>query len=249
MHAMNPDLEKAQVDAAFHNVAPVNVQVEGISVSFKSGAPKWISLLRNASRNSISEDPPTTNNILDQVSAQLPAGSLTAILGGSGSGKTTLLNTISNRVTSSKLHVSGQATYNGRLNLATIRSAYVMQQDVLLPTLTVRETLRYAADLRLPKTSKDERRRAVERVILDLGLKEAADTKIGSSGQKGASGGEKRRTSIGVQMLANPSVLFLDEPTTGLDAYSAFQVVERLKQLALSGRTIIISIHAPRSEM
>ena len=249
MHHVTPDLEKAQADAAFHNVAPVNVRIEDISVSFRKSPPAWNLLSHSTARKSSTSETHATHNILDRVSAQLPAGSLTAILGGSGSGKTTLLNTISHRVTSSKLHVSGQATYNGSPNLATIRSAYVMQQDVLLPTLTVRETLQYAADLRLPSTTKDERRRAFERVILDLGLKEAADTKIGSSGQKGASGGEKRRTSIGVQMLANPSVLFLDEPTTGLDAYSAFQVVERLKQLANSGRTIIISIHAPRSEM
>ena len=91
-----------------------------------------------------------------------------------------------------------------------------MQQDVLLPTLTVRETLQYAADLRLPPPSTEgERRAAVDSVIMELGLKECAETRIGNGTHKGCSGGEKRRTSIGVQMLANPSVLFCDEPTTG----------------------------------
>src|SRR5699024_1034200 len=89
--------------------------------------------------------------------------------------------------------------------------------DVLIPTLTVRETLRYSADLRLPPpTTTEERHAAVERAILELGLKECADTRIGNDAHKGCSGGEKRRTSIGVQMLANPSVLFCDEPTTGM---------------------------------
>ena len=124
-----------------------------------------------------------------------------------------------------------------------------MQQDVLIPTLTVRETLRYSADLRLPPpTTEEERRRVVEEVILELGLKECADTRIGNHQHKGCSGGEKRRTSIGVQLLSNPSVLFLDEPTTGY-ATSAFQLVRTLKGLAKKGRTIVTTIHQPRSEI
>ena len=153
--------------------------------------------------------------ILDNVSAHCPAGSLTAILGGSGSGKTTLLNTISHRVTSKKLRINGAVTYNGNTLLRSVRSSYVVQEDILTPTLTVRETLQYAADLRLPDSTDVERRDAVESVILELGLSACADTRIGNSSHKGCSGGEKRRTSIGVQMLSNPSVLFCDEPTTG----------------------------------
>lgn len=91
-----------------------------------------------------------------------------------------------------------------------------MQQDLLLPTLTVRETLQYAADLQLLFLSNAKERRAVVKsVILELGLEECANTRIGSSIHKGCSGGEKRRVLIGVQMLANASVLFCDEPTTG----------------------------------
>ena len=91
--------------------------------------------------------------------------------------------------------------------------------------------------------------RVVEEVILELGLKECADTRIGNHQHKGCSGGEKRRTSIGVQLLSNPSILFLDEPTTGLDATSAFQLVRTLKGLARKGRTIVTTIHQPRSEI
>ncbi|KAH7010727.1 P-loop containing nucleoside triphosphate hydrolase protein [Macrophomina phaseolina] len=182
----------------------------------------------------------------------MPSGSLTAIIGGSGSGKTTLLNVMANRMHGRRLNIEGDTLFNGhrvRGDLSGI-SAYVMQTDVLQPTLTVRETLQYAADLRLPSSvSREERRRVVDEVILELGLKEAANTRIGNSVHKGCSGGEKRRTSIGVQLLANPSVLFLDEPTTGLDATSAFQLVRTLKTLASKGRTIITTIHQPRSEI
>lgn len=161
-----------------------------------------------------------------------------------------MLNVMSQRMAGGNLHTTGTTTFNETLPLSSVRYAYVMQQDVLLPTLTVRETLHYSAELRLPSSfSADERARVVEEVILQLGLKECANTRIGDNDHKGCSGGEKRRVSIGVQLLANPSVLFLDEPTTGLDATSAFQVVRTLKNLARKGRTIITTIHQPRSEI
>ncbi|KAH0536600.1 hypothetical protein FGG08_006533 [Glutinoglossum americanum] len=235
------------MDLSLRDVSPVSVQIRDLTVQFKTSLSAW-----NRATNFLQPTKEGTGFkiILDGVSADMPAGSLTAIIGGSGSGKTTLLNTISHRVSSKKLKVSGTTTYNGNEELRTVRSSYVMQQDVLLSTLTVRETLQYAADLRLPPPStKEERKAAVDRVILELGLKECADTRIGNNIHKGCSGGEKRRTSIGVQMLANPSVLFCDEPTTGLDAYSAFQIVQTLKKLAETGRTIILSIHTPRSEI
>ncbi|KAI1122767.1 P-loop containing nucleoside triphosphate hydrolase protein [Nemania abortiva] len=188
--------------------------------------------------------------LLNSIDASFKPGALTAILGGSGSGKTTLLNTIADRISSTRLSRTGITGFNKSASVDSARHAYVMQQDVLLPTLTVRETLRYAADLRLPPPTTDSQRaQIVEEVILELGLKECADTRIGNSQHRGCSGGEKRRTSIGVQLLANPSVLFLDEPTTGLDATSAYQLVRTLKHLALKGRTIITTLHSPRSEI
>ncbi|EHL02103.1 putative Uncharacterized ABC transporter ATP-binding protein/permease [Glarea lozoyensis 74030] len=145
------------------------------------------------------------------------------------------------RMTSGRVSFEGSTTFNG---LQGVRS------DVLLPTLTVRETLQYSADLRLPPpTTEEERKKVVDEVILELGLKECANTRIGNHQHKGCSGGEKRRTSIGVQLLSNPSVLFLDEPTTGLDATSAFQLIRTLKTLAQRGRTIVTTIHQPRSEI
>jgi ABC-type multidrug transport system ATPase subunit len=201
------------IDLPLRGVSPVDVRIRDLTVQFEAPISAWS---KAANTLHLAKAKATFKTILDGVSADMPAGSLTAIIGGSGSGKTTLLNTISDRVSSKKLKVSGATTFNGNEDLRTVRTSYVMQQDVLLPTLTARETLQYAADLRLPPPSaSEERRDAVNRVILELGLKECADTRIGNSIHKGCSGGEKRRTSIGVQMLADPSVLFCDEPTTG----------------------------------
>ncbi|KAJ1561017.1 hypothetical protein HK405_005184, partial [Cladochytrium tenue] len=189
--------------------------------------------------------------ILSDVSLSVPAGQLMAIMGGSGSGKTTLLNALAGRTTSAD--VSGTVRFNGRPPAHYIRRravAYVQQQDSLLPYLSVRDTLRYAARLRLPRSmSLRDKYAMVEQVILELGLKECADTIVGDEWRKGISGGEKRRVSVGVQLLVNPAVIFMDEPTTGLDAFSARSLIETLKLLCRNGRTIIISIHQPRSDI
>ena len=230
------------------DVDPVDLQVRNLSVTVDL-SPAWWSPSR-FKKHKDGEATPSTKQILHSVSASMPVGTLTAIIGGSGSGKTTMLNTISERMTSPRVSFGGKTTFNGLEGINSVRTAYVMQQDVLLPTLTVRETLRYSADLRLPPpTTQEERQRIVEEVILELGLKDCADTRIGNHQHKGCSGGEKRRTSIGVQLLSNPSVLFLDEPTTGLDATSAFQLIRTLKTLARKGRTIVTTIHQPRSEI
>ena len=241
-------MEELSSGMSLREVAPVNVLVQSLTVAVDL-TPSSLRAIRLPFGKTKSKDP-STKTILNDVSVGLPSGSLTAIIGASGSGKTSMLNVMSQRMSGSRLRHSGTTSYNGNLKLSSVRSAYVMQQDVLLPTLTVRETLQYSADLRLPPpTTFKERRLIVEEVILELGLKECADTRIGNNDHRGCSGGEKRRTSLGVQLLANPSVLFLDEVTTGLDAASAFQLVKTLKYLARKGRTIIITIHQPRSEI
>ncbi|KAL2887560.1 hypothetical protein HOO65_050681 [Ceratocystis lukuohia] len=239
-----------QSSLSFKDVRPANLQIRSLGVSVDM-TPSWSDpasypdLIKSRFKPQSQIKP-----LLQHVSASCCPGTLTAIIGGSGSGKTTLLNTVAERVTDSRLIVSGCVTVNGLEGIHAARHAYVMQQDVLLPSLTVRETLMYAAALRLPKSvSEKERADVVEQVILELGLKECANTRIGNSQHRGCSGGEKRRVSIGVQMLANPSLLFLDEPTTGLDATSAFQLVRTLKALAAKGRTIVTTIHQPRSEI
>lgn len=108
--------------------------------------------------------------------------------------------------------------------------------------MTVRECLTFAALLKL-KGTLEEKTERVEEVIKDLRLTKCQNTKIGGALVKGISGGERKRTSIGVELITDPQLIFLDEPTTGLDSHTAASVMETLRALAASGRTVISTIH------
>lgn len=160
-----------------------------------------------------------TKTILHPVTAHFQPGMLNVIMGPSGSGKTSLLNSMALRLHNSlgtQYKKSGNLRFNGAIpSDSVIRSvcSYVCQDDdALLPSLTVRETLQFSAGLRLPSfmTTAQKNERA-EEVLLKLGLKDCADNIIGSDLIKGISGGEKRRVSIAVQILTDPRVLLLDE--------------------------------------
>lgn len=124
------------------------------------------------------------------------------------------------------------------------------QSDNLQPFLTVRETLLFAAGLRLPRwITKEQRYSKVDSIIRTMGLTSCAETIVGDGKQKGISGGEMRRVSIGIQLLTDTRILILDEPTSGLDAYTARCILKKLKNLSEEGRTVICSIHQPRSDI
>jgi ABC-type multidrug transport system ATPase subunit len=124
-----------------------------------------------------------------------------------------------------------------------------MQEDLLFATFTPRECFRFIASMRLVKLTPEERNERVEETIQVLGLSKCADTYVGNALIRGISGGEKKRTSIGVELLINPSIIFLDEPTTGLDSTTALNVIRFLNKLAKSGRTVVSTIHQPSSEI
>ena len=125
-----------------------------------------------------------------------------------------------------------------------------MQKDILLTTLTVRETLEYVAALRLD-SSKMERRKMVEDLAKKLKLENCLDTVVGDSNEsKGISGGEKKRTSIAFQLISSPKVIILDEPTSGLDSLTAFIIVNYLHELAkVEHKTVLMTIHQPNPEI
>lgn len=128
--------------------------------------------------------------------------------------------------------------------------AYVTQDDVLMATLTVWEAVFYSAQLQLPNSMPmREKRERAENTISDMGLQGSLNTQIGGWRARGLSGGEKRRVSIAIEILTRPRLLFLDEPTSGLDSAAAFHVVNRLRRLAIDGRTVIASIHQPSSDV
>ncbi|KAL4240249.1 ATP-binding cassette sub- G member 2 [Mactra antiquata] len=172
---------------------------------------------------------------------------MNAILGPTGSGKSSLLDVLAGRKDLSGL--SGTMLLDGCPTPENFKCmvGYVVQDDVVLGTLSVRENFHFSAALRLPSSvSPEERERRVNNVISELGLQHCADTKCGNEFIRGVSGGERKRCNIGMELIISPPVLFLDEPTTGLDANTANTVMLLLKKLAMGGRTIVFSIHQPR---
>uniref|UniRef100_A0A8C6L2K4 ATP-binding cassette sub-family G member 2-like n=1 Tax=Nothobranchius furzeri TaxID=105023 RepID=A0A8C6L2K4_NOTFU len=186
--------------------------------------------------------------ILKDVSGIMKPG-MNAIMGATGSGKTSLLDVIAGRKNPAGLR-QGHVLVNGRLVTSDLRlsSAYVVQDDILMGTLSVRENLMFSANLRLnPKRySSSDKTSRVEAVVEDLGLTDCADTKIGTEFLRGVSGGERKRCSIGMELITSPSLLFLDEPTTGLDSNTANCIIGLLHKLSRRGKTVIFSIHQPR---
>ncbi|XP_058109893.1 ABC transporter G family member 6-like [Magnolia sinica] len=188
-----------------------------------------------------------TKTLLNDISGEARDGEILAVLGASGSGKSTLIDALADRIAKDSL--KGSVTLNGEVlesRLLKVISAYVMQDDLLFPMLTVEETLMFSAEFRLPRSlSKTKKKARVQALIDQLGLRSAAKTIIGDEGHRGVSGGERRRVSIGIDIIHDPIILFLDEPTSGLDSTSAFMVVKVLQRIAQSGSIVIMSIHQP----
>ncbi|TNV86565.1 hypothetical protein FGO68_gene1560 [Halteria grandinella] len=190
--------------------------------------------------------------IVKSVSGQAMPGQCTYIMGSSGAGKTSLLNLISDRVKRGlNVKISGKVTINDKMDLNQALfgkiGAYVMQDDVLFSYFTPREALRFAARMKV-RGDLDDQEFRVNRLLKELGLTHCADVIIGSLKNKTISGGERKRTAIGVELITDPSLLLLDEPTSGLDSFKALQIVRLLNKQAKKGRTIIATIHQPSSE-
>ncbi|XP_060103055.1 broad substrate specificity ATP-binding cassette transporter ABCG2-like [Heteronotia binoei] len=185
-------------------------------------------------------------DILRDINGIMRPG-LNAILGPTGSGKSSLLDILAARKDPHGL--SGDVLINGAPQPANFKciSGYVVQDDVVMGTLTVRENFQFSAALRLPKTvSTHEKEERINQILRELGLTKVADSKVGTQFIRGISGGERKRTNIGMELITDPAVLFLDEPTTGLDASTANAVLLLLKRMSRQGKTIIFSIHQPR---
>ncbi|KAG5063697.1 hypothetical protein AAZX31_02G177400 [Glycine max] len=189
-------------------------------------------------------------DILNGITGSVNPGEVLALMGPSGSGKTTLLNLLGGRL--SHPISGGSITYNDQPYSKFLKSriGFVTQDDVLFPHLTVKETLTYAARLRLPKTyTKEQKEKRALDVIYELGLERCQDTMIGGSFVRGVSGGERKRVCIGNEIIINPSLLFLDEPTSGLDSTTALRIVQMLQDIAEAGKTVVTTIHQPSSRL
>ena len=177
---------------------------------------------------------------LNGVSFDVHKGELVAIIGSSGAGKSTLLNAISGSVRPE----SGTVTYHGQdlflhPNLLKNQIGFVPQKDVMHQRMTVRSMLNYAARLRLQDdVSARERSARVEEVMAELSIDRAADTSL-----MRVSGGQKKRASIGIEMLSNPELFFLDEPTSGLDPGTERHLMQTLREFTNKGKTVILVTH------
>ncbi|KAK9881150.1 hypothetical protein WA026_014500 [Henosepilachna vigintioctopunctata] len=196
---------------------------------------------------------PPMKHILKNVNGVAYPGELLVILGSSGAGKTTLLNCMTHRNLQG-LTISGSVCINNvpvRQKDLAAQSAYVQQDDLFIPYLTVKEHLIFQARLRMDAYyTYEERVQRVEEVMRELSLTKCANNLIGNPFFiKGISGGERKRLALASELLLNPSLLFCDEPTTGLDSFMALNVIQMLKSCAMTGRTVIATVHQPSSEL
>lgn len=209
-----------------------------VTTSVKGTPATLIDKLKGATRK---------RRLLVDVKAEVTSGHVLAILGPSGAGKTTLLNMLT---LEKKDGVPvGHIWLNGKpLTLSDYdkHCAYVQQFDTLWSSLSVRDHLEYAMALFQPRMDAQEREAAISKLIKDVGLEDAQYTKAGNEFMRGLSGGLKRRLSIALALAKAPSVLFLDEPTTGVDSASAVMVMSFLKEIATKANiAVLCTIHQP----
>ncbi|XP_042025285.1 ABC transporter G family member 5-like [Salvia splendens] len=185
-----------------------------------------------------------THTILKDVNLTANPSEILAIVGPSGAGKSSLLEILAGKLTpqTASIFINNKPINKPRFKKI---SGYVTQRDTLFPLLTVEETLRFGASLRLRLTDADLASK-VKSLLHELGLTHVAGARVGDDRVRGISGGERRRVSIGLEVIHDPKVVILDEPTSGLDSTSAHQIIDMLHVMAeASSRTIILSIHQP----
>jgi ABC-type multidrug transport system ATPase subunit len=182
------------------------------------------------------------------VTGKFNEGSMVAIMGPSGCGKSTFMNVLCGRATYGTM--TGEVTVNGETgNIQDLKrvTGFVPQDDIVHENLTVREQLRYSAELRCPAGTSGKRlQHIVEDVLHVLQMKHIQKSVVGSVEKRGISGGQRKRVNIGLELAACPVLLFLDEPTSGLDSTSSLSIVSSLKKMTSLKMTIVMVIHQPR---
>lgn len=191
--------------------------------------------------------------LLSKVTGAVLPGEMVALLGPSGAGKTTLLNALSGRLHGGE--VVGHILFNG-IHVSksewTRQSAYVEQDDTIYAGFTVEETIQFSAATKLCNQSASTKREKASKILSCLDLTEVRDSRVGNAGSTNSaiSGGERKRVSIGVELVSDPDVLFLDEPTSGLDSSTASKVVHNVGYITKNrGCCTIMTLHQPSHQV
>ncbi len=187
---------------------------------------------------------------LQNISLAETGGKLVGIMGGSGSGKSTLLSVLngSEKPSSGRVLINGINIHEKPHEVEGV-IGFIPQDDLLMDDLTVYENLYYSARLCFGHYSDEEISDTVNRVLANLGLSEIKDLKVGSPLQKTISGGQRKRLNIGLELLREPTILFVDEPTSGLSSRDSENIMDLLKELTLRGKMIFVVIHQPSSDI
>jgi len=187
---------------------------------------------------------------LRNINIREESGKLIGIMGGSGAGKSTLLNVLNGVEVPS----GGQVLINGK-NIHVEKKfvegviGHVTQDDLLIDELTVYQNLFYNAKLCFGNLTDEEIAKKCHALLADLGLSETKDLKVGSPLEKTISGGQRKRLNIGLELIREPSVLYVDEPTSGLSSRDSENIMDLLKELSLKGKLIFVVIHQPSSDI
>eukprot|EP00004_Rigifila_ramosa_P017043 TRINITY_DN4105_c0_g1_i1.p1 TRINITY_DN4105_c0_g1~~TRINITY_DN4105_c0_g1_i1.p1 ORF type:complete len:1713 (+),score=349.96 TRINITY_DN4105_c0_g1_i1:412-5139(+) len=190
--------------------------------------------------------------VLQGVYGTIKASSVTAVMGPSGAGKTTFLTTLAGKAYYGEM--TGKILVNGveekNLNRFKRVMGFVPQEDIMLRMMSVFEILMFSAATRLPSTwSHVKKEKFVWATMNVLGLTEIRHSLIGDEMKRGISGGQRKRVNIGMELVADPTILFLDEPTSGLDSTGSKEVCGALRRVAELGLTVVTVIHQPRYEI
>ncbi|MFK7785576.1 MAG: ATP-binding cassette domain-containing protein [Crocinitomicaceae bacterium] len=190
----------------------------------------------------------TNQTAIRRMSFSTNSGNMIGIMGGSGAGKTTLMNVFNGKVkpTYGNVEINGIDLHNDSKNLQGL-IGNVSQNDLLIEELTVFENLYFAAKLSMGGESSKQITHKVVRLLSTIGLYEAKDLKVGSPLEKVISGGQRKRLNIALELIRNPQILFVDEPTSGLSSKDSENIMDLLKELSLRGTLVFVVIHQPSS--
>ena len=244
-----------QHDFNIHEGAPIQLLCPEMSKSGSSIRRRILVEIAWKNINIRTKSKKENRHILHDVSGIVRPGQFLAIIGASGAGKTTLLNYLSGKMLAYNLYSEGETTINRKSTKESQNylefTAFVQQDDVLMETMTVKESLQYAAMLKYSADPKVREERLLE-LLEELELNEIRDLKFGGMSQgsgRTLSRGERKRLSIAVELITNPSLLFLDEPTTSMDTFTAEKILQIVLKMKQKQRTIIATIHQPNTQI